>query len=421
MTAVNHHVIKDGGTPQVGGQELLGPYLEGQERDWQTDSLTDRVTQPHSTKDQIKFSIGDPSKVLNAKRSCRRSIGATLIEAAFVLPLFLLAILLFVDFARYFLVYVILSRAATEGADRASKVAVEIDTTFEECNRTDDGGIASRACADYIARVRDEIIEGSTMRLARLVASEDQNRGVRLRQFSLYSEPSYGTANDPRAENGLRAIMENQGNEMLPYAAFLRPGERVKRVADNSYYEHPTRSSTQGWPQTAESWASVLDQNPLVIRIEATVIPFTPILPPLEVRATALGFRTVQSFGTSAAGPGERVRWATPTPTETPTPTATQAQTSTATPTITPTATVTPTATLTSTPTFGPSATPTETPTVTPLPSITPTVTPTATPTHTPTVIADCANFCRMPDGCREARRVACSRECGTVCGGGGR
>ena len=88
-----------------------------------------------------------------AGASTTTTSGATMVEAAFVLPLFLLAVFLFIDFARFFLVYVVLSRAATQGVDRASKVAIEIETTSDACQDPATGP----DCGRFRTRIQDEI------------------------------------------------------------------------------------------------------------------------------------------------------------------------------------------------------------------------------------------------------------------------
>jgi len=323
--------------------------------------------------------------------------GASYVEAAISIPLFLVFILGFIDLCRGLLTYVILQHAAQQAVDFASKVEVEVETTQSACALGGStGGAAS--CRNYKKRL-EEIVASAVGR-ASVVASPVADAPIRLVRFRHYDAGRYNGA-----QFGLWNVPWTEGegggiSGFTGYGAFLRPGEIVEEVdeVDNpqgGVIEHFSRPFTcepanaprpcpgRGWPALGDSWASILRKEPLEVVLQAIFDPVFPGLSEFRITGRAAGFRQIRAF---SSAPPASTATATPAPTSTSTPIPPPSPT----PTVTPTATVTATPTATGTlPTPTATATSTHTPTPTPSPTPTPTVTgtlPTATPTGTPTV-----------------------------------
>jgi hypothetical protein len=303
-------------------------------------------------------------------KSQKQSRAATLVEAALTIPLFLYAILALIDLSRYFFVQSFLNGAAQNGADLAAKYAIE-----EELTST-----PSESFAQYqerIDRYRDRVvaITNAAVESARSVAGTEGS-SVPLTSFRSYPAGWYGSFGG----------LDSTGLET--YAAFLRPGEKVERTSGEvgSVIGHPTRPFAPpppppglGWPGNGESWASVLENHPAYVVLEANLPLMTLFGSTVRVQGRAFGFR-------KARQPGRPV---SPLPEPTATPTHTPTNTNTRTPTVTNTPTIT--------------NTPTETATRTP--TRTPTHTGTSTHTPTPTETPNCASFSGQPldyERCRE-------------------
>jgi len=292
--------------------------------------------------------------------------GASLIEAAISLPLFLLILLFFIDISRFFFIYVMVNYAAYQAVDFASKSIVETSTTQSFC-----GSPMSTECSDYKELVESILFKAENTAL--LVTSRyDVPSGAQLHSFDHYDSDVYTSGQN----------ISGLGGGITSNVAFLRPGERViqnKGLSDQKNVDHATRSfgtgAGLGWPNIGESWPQVLENNPLEVRIDVSFTPVTPGVPILHIGARQYAYRAARFFGVGF----EAIPSPTPVATDTPYPTATITQTpEPATPTVTPT--VTETGTPTSTPTV------TQTPTETGTPTVTPTATQTGTPTNTPTV-----------------------------------
>lgn len=355
--------------------------------------------------------------MLPSRSSRQRSTGASYVEAAIAVPLFLLFVFALIDFARYFLVSGMLNWAAQSGADWASKVEVEVITTQmadgeDPCDsRGCPGPSGTRDNCVFYENLFGLITQRVLQDVATFTAPSSADSYSSLVQWEHYhpqdyvcnpEEGTYGSGLDSAA--GWRTLD----------VAFLRPGERVREVGANSerIVEHPMRpcSSTPGavcqtgdntgWPRPGESWGQILEANPVVVLLEVRFRPITPLMPELRIQSMQFGFRTTRQFG--VGNPSAPLPTATNAPTNTPTPvptstntvflspTATATSTTTMTPTETATATssptITQTPTRTSTPTITNTPTETGTPTQTGTPTNTRTATPTRTPTRTPTI-----------------------------------
>ncbi|RIL12640.1 MAG: hypothetical protein DCC75_00015 [Proteobacteria bacterium] len=351
--------------------------------------------------------------------------GVSLIEATIALPILLLLALGFLNFCYIFLVYCVIDYAASRAVDLASKLEVEIDTTAQRCAEDPATPVSELAiCTGYVTRVNRILDEA--LGIASLVASPSTGAGmVTLVSFEHYFASSPYT--DYQSWPVLGPIVRD--------AAFLRPGEVVRRQPTLpgdpvSEISHPSRPpgtvSGSGWPGLAETWAAVMEQHPLQVRIEAIYRPLFPLASPLSLTGERYGFRRSRIYG-GVAPPIQPAPTATytpppPTPTRTPVPTRTSTHTPdpawTPTPTVTTTPTRTPTRTKTATNTPDPSwtATPTRTPTSTPDPSwtatptrtstptrtVTSTPTNTSTPTYTPTLVPTSTPTPPCPDRCTD-------------------
>ena len=219
--------------------------------------------------------------------------GGTLVEAAVALPIFLLLVFFIIDLARYFFAAIVLQWAAHNGVDLASKLEVETDTKLcasgplalsaaelENCNRYE------RIVQRVIARTLDT---------ASLVTSPSSSGSMTRRTtFEHYSDGD---------QADLRAHFFDEPSEHIADVAFLRPGEKAMR-SDGTFFEHPTRpfgdtdTDGVGWPGPTETWTSIVEQEPLVVRVEVDFNPITPLLPNIMLAATEFGFRRPRVFGT---------------------------------------------------------------------------------------------------------------------------
>lgn len=225
----------------------------------------------------------------------KKSLGATLIEAAIVMPLFVIFVLTVIDLGRYFLVYILLNHAAHEGVDFAAKLPMGVDLT--ECpapaERNCDAADPTvwppqdppNVCDDYDRYV--QLIVDRTLAQAQVVADSSQSDSwVKLLSLEHYYAAGQRCASHFTAD-----------------VAFLRPGEKVRAtLSDGSHFEvsHLTRSfggeTGQGWPGGAEAWDGVLNTNPLQVTAMAEFHPVLPFFPNVIVQASQLAFGGKKTF-----------------------------------------------------------------------------------------------------------------------------
>lgn len=369
----------------------------------------------------------------------KSSRGATLIETALSIGLFIVFTFFIIDLARYFFVYAVLNYAAFQAADYASKNELEIQGDAGYCAEQDINPLGSR-CARFETLINE--MHNRARNTAHLVATDPGTPSrVTLVDFEQYRKDDY-------PDCGLSFCASDTG--LTTTGCLLRPGElcwRATGPGTSSSLDHPTRPPVKtprpaaDWPRANESWGSILQSQPFVYRIEATFQPFTPLVPALNIVAEQVGYRFSGAFGTApsalppgtpgvgggptdtpfgggpTAGPTDTPGGPSPTATNTPVPTNTRPPTATPSPTDTPGCYCCqpassrrytlpcstgfcnqycwPTLTPTPTPCVACTATPTKTPlpTNTPRPSNTPTnticppavCTVTPTPTDTPT------------------------------------
>lgn len=346
----------------------------------------------------------------------RREHGASFVEAALALPIFILVILLLIDFGRYFFTYIVLHYAAQEAADYATKIEIESDISAAGCP-----GSTGEPCEDAV-RYRNRalsIIDRAVSR-ASLVASTASSSAAELQRFRLYDPATYDSGQNAITP-GIAAI---EG-----FAAFLRPGERAQRIDaggnPTGEVDHPGREFGEGkylgWPHEGQSWAALLESIPIETRLEVLLDPVTPLLPDFRITARQYAYKKTRAFGVAVPQILEPTSTPVPTstntaaPTNTPRPTETSTATATGTNTATHTATRTATNTRTSTPTNCPTNICTPTPTRTA--TNTRTATGTATHTRTATATSTATPTCNINNCAGPVNEANCSLCVSTGCG----
>ena len=300
--------------------------------------------------------------------------GAVGAEAALVIPIFAFALLFFVDMARYAYLTTVVNYAAYSGADLASKLDVAVPSDVNSCLGTN-----VVQCVAYRRRVIAVSAKVDQI-LSTLIQSDSPTSKVHFTQFRMYEDGEY---TNPTRDLTLAAMPDSR-------AGFLRPGEVIRRVVPGnaSYFDHPTRPAKSrggaGWPNSManESWERILVDNPIVVRVEATLQPYTPGFSPWRVVGTQLGYRRTPQVGVETAPLNSNPLTPVPASTNTPVPP-------------TPVPTITPGG-----------------PTVTPLPTPTPTPIPTATPYLPCAGLAcgpcDCIYNACVARGCIPANQCSC-------------
>lgn len=261
-----------------------------------------------------------------SRKPCAR--GASVVETALTIPIFLIAILTLIDLCRFFFAYCFLHFAAYSAVDLGTKL--EIETDISQCPPS--GNSAGQfLCREYIDRI-DSIVNKALEKALLVAGPPGSGNSIELIPFNHYY---YGTVATELAKQ-----VPSSQLPLVRAVAVIRPGERVERMNDHTQIEHRTRSSVTGPPKVGESWNAVLRQEPIEVRIEAFFRPIFPLLPVFRLTASQQGYRfsTIQGTGGVPNPP-------TPVPpTNTPPPAPTRTRTPTpiggvvgATPTITPT------------------------------------------------------------------------------------
>lgn len=340
----------------------------------------------------------------------RKSRGAAFIEALLALPIFILVMLLLIDFGRYFFTYIVVHYAAQNTADYATKIEIESDVSGPGCPAGTGGALCEEA---QLYRSRVLGIVAKAVEKASLVASLSPDSSAHLQRYRLYDTATYADG-----KNALTAGFQ----PVEGYVAFLRPGERALQIDEagnpQGVVDHSGRSfgdgQYEGWPSSGQSWAALMEVIPVEVRMDVLFDPVVPFLPEVRIVARQYAFKKSRAFGvavpqieepTATAVPSPTATLAptnTPLPTNTPTASNTPSQTPTGTVTSTASASRTPTATHTSTATTCPvgvcTATPTTTPTNTRTSTATATHTRTATATPTATATCNIANCVGAPN-----------------------
>jgi len=241
--------------------------------------------------------------------------GATVVEAAITMPLFLLFLLFVIDIGRFFFIYIFLNFASHNAVNLAARFPVDADLSNCPSVTAQDQTTVCSEYERYFGLIQDTAIEGAL----KVASPSGSNGWVELVRFEHY----YDTPQNSFGAGGLQADF-----------AFLRPGEKVREQGTLREYQHPTRpfasaegsagGSIAGWPEAGESWSGVMRRHPLEVRIEVMFQPITPLLGRLRIAASQFAFGSSDAFDH-----GSSDDFAAPTPTPTSTPEATPIPTAT--------------------------------------------------------------------------------------------
>jgi hypothetical protein len=362
-------------------------------------------------------------KSIGSKSGRKGRLGATLVEAAVSLPLFLFVTTFVVDSVRYISQVSLTHYAVWRTLDEVLKRPVETNTGLD--NETCLAGTSStNECLKLVEDLQASLRHGEEL-MNTFSLRQGEHSAVPLRMFdrACYTIDASDRYNPNRNQNLHPKLLELSPSGPLSHSiAVIRPGECIIDSQTGVWISHPTRPQgitlagvDRGSPRgSIETSYSVYSRHPVVAMAR---VNFDPILSGMVLsitfQATQLGYRKLprssadqvpgsapQPLPTESSPTPLATFTSTPpplpteTPTNTPTniPTVTSTSTPTRTPTLTPTVTRTPTPTSTSTltptatNTSTRTATPTQTSTVTNTPTITPTSTPTGTVTMTPTM-----------------------------------
>jgi len=210
-------------------------------------------------------------------QTCGEEVGATMLEMALVIFLFLITILFFTDCARFFMTRALLIRGTQEAADLASRAPdFDIDTQLltkasPESQRFRDAR-ATLVSAAMAASSTNSVIAPSTA-----------NSWIKLRPFSVvdtYSDQEQTTSAD---------------------ILILRPGESNQWTPPSGgaaqWIHNPLRCSsahaTGGCTQRAgsDTMSTMMQSFPIMVQMQATVRTITPFVGPWTVQATMLSWR----------------------------------------------------------------------------------------------------------------------------------
>lgn len=215
--------------------------------------------------------------------------AASFIEFVIGLPVFFAIILATFDFGRFLVSYSFLNYAALYTAQVAS--GLELETNLKNVNVAGDpsatcSSSTSVACSEFAARLRFLIQTGENIAGVIVPRSSAGGRDT-LTRFVMFDNSI--VAGEPYSSQ----VQNIEGDILI-----LRPGERGRRVRGRGRWEefnlpdfvdHPTRpfaamaSGVQvagtGWPIPPETWSQLLDQHPVVVVIEASFRPITPLIP----------------------------------------------------------------------------------------------------------------------------------------------
>jgi hypothetical protein len=249
-------------------------------------------------------------RFLSSCKKLAKATGATIVEAAIAVPLFLLLLFVLIEFIRYFYIYIVLNYAAFRAVDFAAKISIESPI---DCIACANGGQKEADCRLYASRVREILRRALHVGRVTGVGPSTRTSGTRFVRFKTYDREGGGDYENCYHSPGERGsgLKERIGKIDVPVksieddAAFLRPGEVAVRMSGpeaGTKYHHPTRQigdnpymdlskTGKGWPQSGENWNGVLAEEPIVVYMEAVFHPLVPVIPDLMIRAQQIGFR----------------------------------------------------------------------------------------------------------------------------------
>lgn len=239
--------------------------------------------------------------------------GATMVEVAIAIPLFLVVLLGVIDICRYSYIRLLADYATFEAADYAAKLDVYTKTKSSEC------AADPQRCDDYETRV--QLIIARCAKIAALVASPSGTGSkAQLESFVHYDTEKYTDV----------GYFDGSANRIGPITgdcAFLRPGEVVIAQSDQTNLPHPVRrfpanvgeanQAGIGWPLA--SWGPVFASGiPLYVQARIRFEPIFPFLGSHIITSDSFSYPQFPQYGTGSPP----VEW-TSTNTTVPSPTVT--------------------------------------------------------------------------------------------------
>lgn len=300
----------------------------------------------------------------------RSKIGATLVEAAITIPIFLALVFFLIDLSRYFFISYILEYAAFQAADILSKDR-RVKADLRDMIYNDDTTTAMRNQAaidrsNYLALYRE--IDDIVLRYGRMVASSyhqatyksgysDDIPATTSFLKAVVFDPATHTTDYVRCpaytsssvhQDMLEATYNNFGDPAFKHSnvAIIRPGEighfyygknnqhkidvpndfrGIRRITGTWSGGDVAKTCADGWPLLTygESWESVYQNNPIQVELRVAMRPITPFLPPIRIAVKQYAYCDLQDGGlqqpySSQNPPAPTVPPATPTITPTP-------------------------------------------------------------------------------------------------------
>lgn len=228
-------------------------------------------------------------KSLIEKINTKKKTGASFVEVAITLPVIMLGLLFLIDISWYFVSYSILAYAVHQGADIASKIPVETDTSSIKCGQSSVDDSSLDQCLRYIKEVKDLLAKVDTT--ADIITSRGAGSGRAYRyEYQHYYDAAQTFIGKNKDDPNETATSTFSGT----YSGLIRPGEKIKRLgglAGDVVIDHPSRPFATGWPTETESWKSILPTNPIIIAIDAVYQPITPFLPEVSMTLRAFAYR----------------------------------------------------------------------------------------------------------------------------------
>lgn len=348
--------------------------------------------------------MGQKQNKRTTRKRSAATTGASFVEFALTIPIFLVFVIFLIDIARYWAVRIAVQSGVQKGSAYASRVAgleVDIRPQLEKLAASEPLTASERTSLLQYLEAREEVISETTRFPLNFMVS-DHAAAAAAKYEALEVQTginSSGGSPEPELFLSPGALLRN--------AVVLRPGDQFRKHDTGEWVSHPDASlvCTSDIPcvsgcavdscNIGRSMNSLLGEFPIQVHAEIDFHWIIPFLPSTLISSAGSSFRERAWEGAIQEPFVPAPQYPTNTPTETPTRTATPTRTraptrtptNTGTPTSTGTITSTPTITQTSTITSTPSATgtSTQTATVTPVPTITNTPTITSTPTVTMT------------------------------------
>ena len=197
--------------------------------------------------------------------------GSYVTELAFAVLLFILFFLAIADFARYFAVQAILTRASQAAVNLAAKLQ---DTDIDPQTSKTASYLLFNAARNKIIKRANDIALGSGM-----IASSSSHGMQQLRQYKMLRN-----SNSPKPPEDITSDV-----------AFIRPGEKWQVDVNGSAVSisHPTK----GTISSGESFKEVLRQHPFIVEMRARVRFVLPLIGEIPAIGRASAYKELITFG----------------------------------------------------------------------------------------------------------------------------